>query len=458
MSITKEIFHRKLLSNLEEWKKKQNRKPLILRGARQVGKSTLVRMFGSSYRYFIELNLEKEADRNLFDRITEAGDLINAVFLRSGIPFNENNTLLFIDEIQESAAAIKMLRYLQEANPGLHIIAAGSLLEFSLKDVSSFPVGRIEQMVVHPFDFEEFLLALKRKELAGELNRFPFNNSLTGILFDLFHDYAIIGGMPEIVRLYIGDGNMINLPAVYTNLWQSFRDDVEKYGSNRTERKIIRHVIDTAPFEKDRITLNGFGNSEYRSREVGEALRALDLARIIQIIYPTLSIKPPLVPTLTRKPRLQFLDTGLLNHISGFQSEMIGLKDLNDFHRGKVIQHLVVQQYMANTVSALFKPAFWVRENANSNAEVDLLVQAGKYLIPAEVKSGKQGYLRSLHQFIESANHNFAIRLLANNLSVENAVTPGGKKYILLNLPYFLSGRLEQYAQWLISEYDTTGK
>jgi len=259
--------------------------------------------------------------------------------------------------------------------------------------------------------------------------------------------------MPEVVKRYGEEKNMINLGEIYASLWQSYRDDVEKYASNSTERMIIRHIIDTAPFEKDRISFAGFGNSIYRSREVGEALRSLDMARIIRIIYPSTSVEPPAIPNLSRKPRLQLVDTGLLNYSIGHQAEMIGLDDLNDFYRGKIIQHLVYQQLQAQNHSPLYKPVFWVREKANSNAEVDLLYQYKKYLIPIEIKSGGHGTLRSLHQFIEQSSHKFGVRLLANKFSVESVKTPKGIPYLLMNLPYYASSRIPQYVEWFVSNY-----
>ena len=447
------IYRRKLYKQLLEWKNSNNRKPLIIRGARQVGKSTLVRDFGKEFRYFIEINLEKSQDKKLFERLDNVSDIINAIFLSKGIPFTEEPTLIFIDEIQESPPAIKMLRYFYEEFPDLYFIAAGSLLEFALKKVPSFPVGRVKQVVLHPFDFEEFLLALDRKDILEELENLPVKNYAHNTLLDLFHDYAIIGGMPEVVKRYGEEKNMINLGGIYASLWQSYRDDVEKYASNSTERKIIRHIIDTAPFEKDRISFAGFGNSIYRSREVGEALRSLDMARIIQIIYPSTSVEPPAIPNLTRKPRLQLVDTGLLNYSIGHQAEMIGLDDLNDFYRGKIIQHLVYQQLQAQNHSPLYKPVFWVREKANSNAEVDLLYQYKKYLIPIEIKSGGHGTLRSLHQFIEQSRHKFGVRLLANKFSVESVKTPKGIPYLLMNLPYYASSRIPQYVEWFVRNY-----
>jgi predicted AAA+ superfamily ATPase len=447
------IFKRNLYKNLLEWKRSRDHKPLIIRGARQTGKSTLVQEFGNEFRWVINLNLEKEKDRRLFDRVNDAKDLINAIFLSSGVSFTKEPTLIFIDEIQESPEAIKMLRYFYEEYPYLYFIAAGSLLEFALKEVPSFPVGRVKQMVIHPFDFKEFLSAINRNDIVSELENIPVQKYAHATILDLFHDYAIIGGMPEIIKRYVEDNNMINLGEIYSGLWQSYNDDAEKYASNSTERKIIRHIINTAPFEKDRITMAGFGNSNYRSREVGEALRALDMARIVQLIYPATAVEPPAIPNLTRKPRLQFVDTGLLNHTLDHQAEMIGLRDLNDFYRGKIIQHLVTQQLQSQFISPLYKPLFWVREKANSNAEVDLLYQYKNYLIPLEVKSGSHGTLRSLHQFIERSNHKYAVRLGSNYFSIEKVKTPAGKPYILMNIPYYAASYIPRYVEWFVRNY-----
>lgn len=444
------MFHRKLYRYLLDWKEKKNHKPLIIRGARQVGKSTLVNGFGKEFINYISLNLEKEQDRKIFENIDQTKDIIDAIFLRAGIRLSKETTLVFIDEIQESPKAISRLRYFYEEFPYLHVIAAGSLLEFTLKETASFPVGRVEQVVLHPFDFEEFLIALGREDLCDELKSIPMKTGAHEILLNHFNNYAIIGGMPEVIKHFVEEKSIANLGDIYANLWQSYRDDAEKYASNSSERKIIRHIIDTAPFEKDRITLAGFGNSAYRSREAGEALRALDMARIIQIIYPTTSMEPPIIPNLTRKPRLQFLDTGLFNHASGIQSEMIGLNDLTGFNRGRLLQHLITQQIQSQFQSVNYKPAFWVREKANSNAEIDLVCQYDKYLIPVEIKAGSHGSLRSIHQFVERSNHRYAVRMLANKLLIEKVRTPGGTPYLLMNMPYYAATKISQYFGWFI--------
>lgn len=423
---------------------------MIIRGARQVGKTTLARQLGKTYPHFIALNLEKKEYQRIFEKTDRTTDILNAIFLQTNTPRTDKETLLFFDEIQECPPAIRQLRYFYEETPGIHVVAAGSLLEFAMGEVSSFPVGRVEQWVLHPLDFEEYLLACGQETLARELDSVPVKSYAHDALLRHFHEYAIVGGMPEAVRRFVAEGSMANLPDVFGNLWQGWLDDVEKYARNAKSRNVIRYLMKAAATEKDRISFAGFSTNQFSAREVREAFQALDMARIIQLIFPTTAQRPPLLEELNRQPRLQFLDTGLLNYLLGLQGELVGVNDLHDFHVGKIIQHLVVQQVQAQSRSPLFKPAFWVREKANTTAEVDLVLQHGKYVVPVEIKSGKQGRLRSLHQFMDTAGHPYAIRLLANELSMEKPATPAGTPFLLLNLPYYLAPKLQQYITWLI--------
>ena len=449
------FYRRKTYGVLEDWKNSKRRKPLVLRGARQVGKSTLVREFSKQYEDYIELNLERKEERLLFE-IGNVKEILEALLLRENITIGNRSLLLFIDEIQESPKAIGLLRFFYEDFPDLHVICAGSLLELSIKDISSFPVGRVQQMVLHPFDFEEFLLAKGNDLLVNMLDETPIKELTHDIILKLFHEYIVIGGMPEVVHTYIETNSYATTTAVYAEIWDTYKEDIKKYGRNSTEKKVLSHIVNTAAHEKDRITFSGFGNSNYKNREVGEALRSLDKSRLIQLVYPTISLQPPQEIDFKRKPRLQFLDTGLLNYALGVQSKLIGLNDLGDFYHGRIIQHIVYQQLQAQNYAIDSKLHFWVREKTNSNAEVDLVYQHHQYLIPIEVKSGPQGRLRPLHQFIDRTNHHFAVRVLANKLSVEQVKTPAGKEYILLNLPYYLSTRIPQYIEWLVENYPET--
>jgi hypothetical protein len=211
--------------------------------------------------------------------------------------------------------------------------------------------------------------------------------------------------------------------------------------------------MESAPFEMDRIKFEGFGNSNYRSREVGEALRTIDLAKIIQLMYPSTSIQQPISTDLKKRPRLQFLDTGLLNQVLSLQGEMLYIDDFSNYYKGRIIQHLIYQEIISIHDFQNYKPHFWVREEKDGNSEVDLIYHFENKIIPIEIKSGTTGSLKSLHQFIERTNHTFAIRLYAGKFSVEKAKTPNLRKdYILLNLPYYLTTKLPEYIKLLVSQ------
>lgn len=345
------------------------------------------------------------------------------------------------------------MRYFYEDIPELHVISAGSLLEFAMRKVHSFPVGRVEFLYLHPLNFQEYLEAIGEQELSNQLKIVPIKPVAHKLLIDAFHRYAIIGGMPEVVKTDVQQGSLSDLPRVYESIWGTYKNDVEKYTSNDTGRKIIKYLMDTAPLYLDkRIKFQGFGNSNYKSREVGEAFRKLDDAKIVRLIYPTTDINPPLKADLKKAPRLQFLDTGLVNYSLGIQAEMLAMKDLNSAYKGAVIPHLVTQELISLQSISAQTPSFWVREKAQSSAEVDLLYSYQGLIIPIEIKSGSTGSLKSLHQFIDAVDHPYAIRMYAGNFNVEKAITPNKKTYLLMNLPYYAGTSLPQYIEWFIEQ------
>lgn len=449
-------FKRNIYPKLEAWKDSPNRKPLILRGARQVGKTTLVNDFSKSFKNSILLNLEKPTDLRFFEDYKDVTTIKDALFFEYGIPANQiNTTLLFIDEIQESPKAIQLLRYFYEEIPDLHVIAAGSLLEFAIKHVQSFPVGRIEFLYLYPLNFSEFLLAINEKQAYEQLNIIPVNNFASTRLLNLFNTYTIIGGMPEIVKTYLINKSIADLPRVYESIWASYKNDVEKYISNETERKVIKHIMSVAHLYLDqRVKFQNFGNSNYRSREVGEAFRNLDAAKIIQLIYPTTDLEAPIKPDIKKSPRLQFLDTGLINYDLKIQGDLLALDNLSQAYKGAIIPHIITQEVLSLNTINNHKPHFWVREKAQASSEVDLVIQFQNKIIPIEIKSGPTGTLKSLHQFIERTNHNYAIRMYAGAFSVEEHQTPNlNKPYKLMNLPYFLGTKLLEYIAYFIKNY-----
>jgi uncharacterized protein len=447
------LFTRKIESVLSNWKLKSNRKPLILRGARQVGKSTLIKKLGASYPHFISLNLERNNDKKYFANERDVKEIWQQLIFEKNLPNDPKNTLLFIDEIQEIPSAIKQLRYFYEDMPELHVVAAGSLLEFALGDIKSFPVGRIEELNLHPLDFEEFLMAIGENAALEQLRIVPINDFAYDKLFQLFKTYLILGGMPEVIKTYVESNfDISGLKQIYASIWDTYKSDVIKYAKNTAEANVMRHIIASAPYVRDRIHFANFGASNYRSREVGEAFRALDLAKIIYLIYPTTQTEPPQLADLTRKPRLQFLDTGLMNYASDIQAELLPLTDLNDYYKGFVVNHCVTQELIANSTNASNRPLFWVRERANASAEVDLTYKWHNLLLPIEVKSGAKGRLRSLHEYLDITPHDLAIRFLGNHVSLEKTATPNGKVFKLLNLPYFTVSQLDKYIEWAMAQ------
>ncbi|MCD4793451.1 MAG: AAA family ATPase [Bacteroidales bacterium] len=448
------MFKRNIYTELERWKTKKHRKPLILRGARQVGKTTLIKMFSETYSQSIILNLENNKDRTFFEKTDDIKEIVESIFVNYNIDSGKEPILLFIDEIQESPEAIRMLRYFLEKYPEIHVIAAGSLLEFALSEVKSFPVGRVEYLYLHPLNFIEFIGAIQHTQALKQIEQIPVNKFAHDTLLELYNNYVITGGMPEVVKVYAENKSMLNLSDIYESLWSSYQDDAEKYASNDTEKKTIKHIMDVAHLSIDkRIKFHNFGNSNYRSREVGEAMRSLDAAQIIQLIYPATVTEPPIQANFKKSPRLQFLDTGLLNYSLGIQAEMIGMNDLSNSYKGAIIPHIVTQELIALNNKNKQKPHFWVREKMQASSEVDLIINCKNLIIPVKIKSGSTGSLRSLHEFINRSEHKYVIRIYAGEFKIEEQETPARKKYTLMNMPYYLSSKIYEYAEYFIDNF-----
>ena len=444
------MFDRNILKELQLWLEKPDRKPLVLRGARQVGKTTVVRELGKQCKQFIYLNLELEEDRKPFEQFTNVPILLQTVFLlKNKLLSEKENTLLFIDEIQEHPPALNILRYLYEQEPALPVIAAGSTLETAFDKNIHFPVGRVEYKILRPASFLEFLGANGEMVALEKLQEIPLPDYAQDTLQRLFHTYALTGGMPEVVSHYAHNKDLTALVSIYDSLLTSYADDVEKYANTSQQVQLIRHAIRSVFGEAGkRITFEGFGHSSYRSRDVKEALIMLEKTFLIQLIYPQTNATLPLMPDQKKKPRLQALDTGLLNYMAGIQTDIIQSEDLNSVYNGTMIEHLVGQEILAHQYLSLSSLYFWVREKSTSNDEVDYLYPYEGKLIPIEVKSGATGKLKSLHIFMDMVPHNMAIRFYAGNIHISQLVTPSGKTYYLLNLPYFLATQLEAYMNW----------
>ncbi len=349
---------------------------------------------------------------------------------------------------------MESLRYFYEEIPEAHVIAAGSLLEIALHEKQiRFPVGRVEHYFLHPLTFREFLCAIGADQVERALDDIPLPEYARDILMVHFQTYALIGGMPEVVARWVEKNDIAMVNEVYDSLLVSYQDDVAKYARNPTMAEILRHCIETAPYAAgNRITFAGFGHSNYRSREVGEALRTLQRAMLIRLLPPSTSVEIPIMPNLKKTPRLQLLDTGLLNYFVGLQEQFFYHDNLHAFYKGRLAEHIVGQELISIETNSRKKQCFWAREKSQSRAEVDFIIQHKGRVIPIEVKSGKTGRLRSLHQFMNRSPHEIAVRMYAGPLEIQRLSTPDGKTFQLLNMPYFLASVIHDYLDWMMKE------
>lgn len=436
------MFKRKILEKLEEWKNANRHKPLILRGARQVGKTTLVNEFGSHFENYLYFNMERNENVKLFEMDINIDDLVSMLFASLGKAKKEGKTLIFIDEIQNSPKTIALLRYFYELRPDLYVIAAGSQLE-NLVDVKvSFPVGRVQYLALRPCSFYEFLGAIAKNDLLAILSqKSEYTVAFHEQLMHQFNQYAIIGGMPEAIQQYAETKDVVAIEDVYETLVQAYKDDAEKYVVGNKLTDTARFILSYGwAFAGETITLGNFANSGYKSREVGDAFRLLEKAMLLELVYPVSSTQMPVIPETRRMPKLIWFDTGLVNYQAGIRSEIIGSTDMVDAWRGHIAEQITAQELLALEDRVGQHRAFWAKPN--NGAEVDFVVSHDSRLYPIEVKSGTNSHLRSLQVFMDSSNVDVAIRIWSKPYSVDEIKTVNGKTFKLVNLPFYLIGRI----------------
>ncbi len=437
------MFKRSIETQLHKWAENPYRKPLILRGARQVGKTTVVNQFAENFENFISINLEKSAAKNLMESTDEVKKLLPLLFLYANKTQKEGRTLLFIDEIQNSPHTVSLLRYFYEETPEIYVIAAGSLLETMLDRHISLPVGRVEYMALHPCSFAEYLAAINENGLMQAINEKESVNLLHQPLIEHFERYALIGGMPEVVARYAADCDIVSLNQTYNELLNAYKNDVEKYAETNSQAAVIRYILEEGwSFSGQTITFGGFASSPYKARETGEAFRTLSKAMLLELVYPTTNTIMPAISDLKKSPKLFWLDAGLVNYAAGIQREYLLHKDLMDTWRGAAAEQIVAQELKALSYDVGFKRNYWRRNKRGSTAEVDFVWIQDGLIVPIEVKSGHNAHLKSIHQFMDETNHDVAVRVWSGKFSIDDVKTNAGKNFRLINLPFYLISKL----------------
>ena len=437
------MFGRRLEKELDSWANDPYHKPLVLRGARQVGKTTIVNRFGSKFENYLSVNLEKSDARKLFESTDNVKELLPLLFLLCNIKREEGRTLIFIDEIQASPHTVSLLRYFYEELPDVHLIAAGSLLETMLDSQISLPVGRVQYMALHPCSFVEFLNAIGEERFLEPISNSDIPDVFHDTLNELFNRYSLVGGMPEAVARYAVERDFTVLDKVYNSLLNAYKNDVEKYAKNNTQALVIRYILEEGwPFSGETVTLGGFGGSPYKARETSEAFRMLEKAMLLELVYPLTSAIMPMVSDMKKAPKLFWFDAGLVNYAANIRKEYVVSSDLMDTWRGKAAEQIVAQELKAYSFDVGMKRNFWIRAKRGSTAEIDLVYQFDGKIIPIEVKSGHNARLRSLHQFMDETSHDIAVRIWTGKYSIDEVKTQNNKTFRLINLPFYMISAL----------------
>ena len=505
--------------------------PFCLFGAIGAGKTTLIRDFAGKFSNWIHLDLETAVDRAIFNFDVPAEETLKAISFLKGKEIRGNGTLIVLDELYKCPEAIRWLERWtdgqadrcrgaqvegrtggradrrtdgqvaerasgeldgrpggravkgtgeQGVDPahgnigtkGPFVIATSSVMSAALAGLTDPEKGKIQSHYLHPFSFEEFLMALDDLPAIGAFREVPVPNYAYEKLLNYFHLYALIGGMPEIISEYATTRHLTGLKNIYEKIESRFIHCLEDITAGAKSRELTMEVLqNTYPYAATRISFNRFGNLEKGSREIGRVFRTFEQAFLLRLLHPVTAAGMPLVPDKMKFPRIQMLDTGLVNYFSGIQKPLFRSHDMNAIFEGQIARQAVGQEMLAterpfkqekenvglstagiNRDGFETQPAltFWVRNKAQSTAEVDFIIPYDDLAVPVVVKSGEPGRLRSLHQFIDLAPHSFAVRLYAGKLTVQQTQTIRGKKFYLLNLPYFLAGKIKDHLKGFI--------
>lgn len=415
-------FKRHIDEQLREWKDAPRRKPLLIRGARQVGKSTAVRELGRSFKYFVEINLEKQPTlRELFP---ENIDVKKTCEKLSGIlatPIMPGETLLFIDEIQTSKEAIMSLRYFKEDYPELHVIAAGSLLEFTLDELPSFAVGRIRSLYMYPFSFDEFLMAqgldltidFKKKATRDE----PLPSTAHTELVDQLRSFYLIGGMPAAVTEWMETKSYLEVAHVHHDIIDTYQDDFSKY-KKRVSPAMLRQILRSIALQVGNKFVCAQAVPDTKSTTIKDALHLLSLAGLVHPVVHTAANGLPLgAEENDRYTKYLFFDLGVMQTMLGIPAaDMLTSNEVDFVNKGgasEMFAGLELIKYSDCFTKA--ESHYWQRPEKKSQAEIDYICAHGGKVLPIEVKASSQGGMQSLWIFLREHKLHNAIRTSLEN-------------------------------------------
>lgn len=424
---------------LERWSQSDNRKVLLVRGARQVGKTYSVRNLSKKFQHFIEINFDIDMDvGSFFGKNIDPATICSKISAYFSIPIIPGKTLLFLDEIQECIPAIRSLRYFYERMPELHVIAAGSLLEFALEELPSFGVGRISSLYMYPMNFFEYVEAVAGEGLVSQLmikdTSFQIDQVFHQRFLELYREYSIVGGMPQVVDYFRQKKDFLECQTMLDELISSIKDDFSKYRTKLSPLKLRETLHSIAcqsgnKFKYSRISNIGSQDS-YK-----KALELLSMAGLAHKVYHTNSTGIPIGAQINHS-RFKVIpfDMGIMQRMLSLDlADLMSLPTTELINKGSLAEVFVglelISSQNAHSGSRLY---YWHREARSSNAELDYLVQKSSLIVPVEVKSGRRGSMQSLAMYMEKYDCPFGVRLSLENLNIYKNV------YIL---PIYLAGK-----------------
>ena len=417
-------YKRDIEQELLYWKNDKERHPLLIRGARQVGKSSVVRNFSSQFRNLVELNFEMDIDaRRVFAGNLRPQSICEQLSVLYDTPIVAGETLLFFDEIQSCLPAISSLRFFYEQYPELHVIAAGSLLEFAFSELPSFGVGRVSSLFLYPFSFGEFLHAadadLLRNAIADASPQKPLSDLIHNKALNLYKRFLMIGGMPKVVSSYFDGSGLLKCQRVLDDLIYAYEDDFAKY-KKRVSTSIIRMVFKSVVEQNGRKFVYTNSSPELNRLQVKDALELLTMAGLIIPVTHTAANGIPLGAEINPKMRKFIVfDSGIFQRLLGLNfSEVILSDDFQSINKGAIAE-LNVGLELIKSASCYQRQTlyYWHREAKSSNAEVDYLIQRELNILPIEVKAGTKGSMQSLYLFMDAKKTEKGIRVSQENFS-----------------------------------------
>jgi predicted AAA+ superfamily ATPase len=450
------------LKLLQKWIDNKKRKPLIIRGARQVGKSTLVELFAKQHqRTLVNVNLERYPELSQVFSTKDPQQILQQIEVLPRLDRISNETLLFLDEIQAVPEAIPALRYFYEERPELPLISAGSLLEFTLSAHQfSMPVGRVQYLHMGPMTFTEFLSALGEDKLHHIVTHYKLGQVISKIahqrLLQILRTYYFVGGMPEAVAVFADTSSYREVSEVHNSIIDTYREDFPKYTGSRNLNRILNVFNFAARHVGVKVKYSNISRQE-QSVTLKKDLELLSMARVMSKVVHSHCSGIPLQADIEEKVyKLLFLDVGLMNAICGLNWRVISqLDDIKLVNEGAIAEQFIGQHLQALLAETPNRElTYWLREGRSSNAEVDFVIALEGNLIPIEVKSGATGSLKSVHQFMGNKQAPFAIRFdtslpTVNQLDVVIPIDKQRKQicYPLISLPLYLVERLSEVVE-----------